>query len=642
MLPLNAFAYTKENTSIEWEKTSYKGETYLIEYWHPKNHDKIYIYNQSGSSNVRNYYFIYANKDTKFVNDNKYIITNSSVIKTTASGYSYMSPKFETLSQNTNDLLFNPNDTAYRSNKFEKITANAEENYQYIDYNFNSAQLVVESGTKEFEILYTEWYYQTYNKYPPLVSELDEVEYMKGEYYIIAKQRIIKPSEWESMTGKKSNKIGDYGYYDGYVETCKNAKLTSKDGMFVYVVISTEKSSGDLITFENGTLFDNVIANIKDLLFFMAGDSRLQKINEVIEKEGENGEFRNEYPLFSTNTTRNFFYSDDETLNRYYFSTLEDATKFVLYGTAAAMYDYKEEGKTRYGYGYTDIIYNNYDIDGHPKKVVPNNLYPLKRINIILEWHEENVYERDYLWISIDYYPYAATLSTEKKLTISQNLNPKYYIAYKTEENEEGFAIRDFLLYQETDKYNSPSIQHFQIYHDELDKKYVSNSWNLKWCDVNLKMFKKTYDENGNIIISSGSIYEDEWVIEHMKGQDGKEYIYNSLTNEYIEKNKEENTFTDQDGDGIYENGLGETLDPSTLTGDLDKWYASLKQYMTALENTSAIIKDFTAIINNATMHMEELVRMLNAFYKNLPSIFRTLIIYVILAAIIMRVTRRN
>lgn len=636
MIPINVFAAgTTEvvTNTVEWEKSTITGDTYKIEYYHPKGYNKIKVYNISSSSNGVNRTIVFYNDETEFSTQES-LVKKGSVIVCSYQGATYNGTAQVPIN-NTNNLFFNKEQIT--TPKLTKYTANEGETINWAGYTNISNFYLYNNEDEAFELLYVEWYFKEFGIYPPTIKDMEDNEYMKGNYYVILQQEIEITSTRTSIDtgGKKSN---------GYVETCENATLTADDGSFVYVVISSEKPKGDFMEALNFNFFENLIEGLKNFFLSFIGENQnafVGKAYKLMYAEGELGEERNNY-VFSKHHL-SVFYNTEEYLNRYYFSTLEEASKFVLYGTAGATYDYKETGKTHYGYGYNQIMYNNYEIDGYDTTPIPEKQYPLKRGNIILEWHEENVYEREYLWITFDYFPYATVLSNEKVLTMTKLIKPKYYIAYKTEENESSWNTENFSQYVKTDKYDSPSIQHFQIYFKEIKEELISTSWNLKWNDINLKGFKKTTDENGNTIIQSGSIYEDEWSSEFGKDETtGKEWVYNHLTDEYIEKGNIDHPYTDKDGDGIYENDLGQTFNPNNFVGSMDEWYQSLKEYTTNLENTSELIKDFTKIIDNATEEIEQLVKLLNAFYKNIPSIFRTLIFFVILSAIIMRVTRRE
>lgn len=651
IIPLNVSAATKETITIEWEKSTIKGNTYKIEYYHPKGYNKIRIYNISGSANGRNYNIVYYNDKTEFAptedktpgwEKDEFTITNSSVITTKLTGLSYMPPTFADLENNTNNLLFNADETK-RNNTFTKYTAEKNENYNYIgvSYFIGNQYKIIDSEEETFEILYAEWYYKEFGKYPPTITDMEENEYMKGNYYVILQQTMEQVGGGGGTSIDTGESVGLST--EGFVETCEDITINSKDGTNIYVVISSEKPTGDFMEAFNYNFFESLIEGIKGFFLSFVGENKnafVGKAYNLMYAEGELGEERNGYVF--ANHYKSIFYNDEEYLNRYYFSSIEEASKFVLYGTAGAKYEYKETGKTHYGYGYNQIMYNNYDIDGYDTVPIPEGQYPLRRGNIILEWHEENVAEREYLWITFDYFPYATILSTDKVLTMTKYINPTYYIAYKTEENESTWNTENFLNYTKTDKYDSKKIQHFQIYFKGIKEELITNSWNLKWNDINLKGFKKTTDENGNTIIGSGSLYEDDWETEVGKDTTtGKEWIHNHLTDEYIEKGNIDHPYTDKDNDGIYENDLGQTFNPENFQGSMDDWYESLKEYTSNLENAAELIKDFTQIIDNANEEISQLTALLNAFYKNIPTIFRTLITLAILAIIITRILKR-
>lgn len=633
MIPINALAAgTSETATIEWEKSTIKGTTYKIEYWHPKGYDKIMIYDLSGSSYRKNYYFVYYNDETEFGTYRSYLL-NGSVITTSQLSRDNPDYTFAQLEADTGALLF-AEDASLRNNTFTKYASDGT-TYKYMGYDNVESMRLITSDDAEFETYFADWYYNTYGLYPPLIAEDEEVEYMKGNYYAILKQPLKIQGNGTSFDGIPTSAWGN-------VETCTNVMLESQDGIYVYVVVSTNTASGDFLSLARNTFWQYIGVAIEEFWNALWGNATVSKMYDLVYAEGEQGPHRNGYDLVGENQITSMFYSDTEYLNRYYFKNLDEAAKFVLYGTAGAKYQHKEEGQTHYGYGYADVVYNNYDINGFGLTPVPNNQYPLERGQVIIRWHQENVAEREYLMITFNYFPFASVYSTSHKMTIAQKLEPEYYVAYETEENTETFDPRDFTQYTKTNKYDFPSIQHFQMYHKDLGEIYKTNSWDFIWSSHSIYAFKQTIDENGNIIIESGSIYEDDPIIETMKDLDGKKVIYDSLNDQYIKEGEEKDPYIyDKEKDGYF-NSKGEQIFPDNLTSDMGNWRDSLKKYMSSIDSASQIIEDFTDIINGATDDMKELTALLNAFLKQMvPSPIKTFIGLFIFALIIMRITRR-
>ena len=631
MIPINVYAASTQELALT--KHEIKTDGYTIHYFAPEGYSDVFILKDS---------------DTKF---HLYYLESGGKYLCNSDGYGKVNAPFARIKNITSieeiyKILFLGE---YTTKSFQTYVAN--ESYYTGDYTIHGTlnrmyvspsldslgSVNVQDHIDEaqrtdymtFAEFYSEWYFSV-NGIPPQ-PDLEDSEYMQGQYYIITKQDI------ESKGGQGTHI--DKGKA-GYVETCEDATVYAKDTVFTYVVMSFERATADILS----TSFTSDVFG--DLLDWWTGNADVAKMYEIINADGELGEERNGY-IYEYHPY-NMVYSEDEYLNRYYFSSLEDASKFVLYGTAGAMYDYKETGKTHYGYGYQDIIYNNFDIGGFPATEIPVDQYPLQKGQVLLQWHDENVAEREYLIINFDYFPFASVYTTEKKITISSRLNPEYYVAYKTEENENTFKIKDFSNYEKTEKYNYPKLQKFQIYHKDLEEMYISNSWDIVWTSHSIYGFKATVDENGNLIISSGSIYEDEAIIQTKTDEDGNKIIYDSLNDVYRKEGEEDdpyiNTGKDENGDGIneYENSKGDILDPSTLTDSMKDWRESLQHYQSTLKDAAELINDFTDIINNFKDEMAQLTKLINKFFSSIPTFFRTLITFLILAIVLMRILRRK
>lgn len=637
MIPTNVFAVA---TDLTFVKQKIDEKEFSIHYFAPEEYPDVFI----------------LKSDTSYT---LYYVQEEGQYKCNSNGYGKITTdcarifNIKTL-DDLYDILFLGK---YDSYSFDVVKAGGNVqgtiNQMYVSLSLDSLASVntqshidqaIRSDYTTFKDFYKEWYFKQNGFYPQ--PDLEGSEYMQGKYYAILQQEIVKTSSGADIdTGLKSG--------GGYVETCDDVKIFSNDGAFIYVVISSETATGEFMEAFNFNFFDNLLQGLKNFFLSFVGQNQnafISKAYKLMYADGEQGEERNNY-VFSEHHL-SVFYNTKEYLNRYYFSNLEDASKFVLYGTAGAKPEHIETGKTHYGYGYNQLMYNNYDIDGYDTNPIPTNQYPLSKTYITLRFHDENISEREYIRINFNYFPFASCLGDDNILRIHKKLKPEYFTAYyvyndKLTEKENKLAerefYRDFSNYEKTDKYDSSITQKFYIYCPELEKEFVSNSWEIVDAKHSTYKFKKTVDEDGNIIIGSGSLYEDDATIDIQKDSvTGETVIYDKQNNKYIITDTGEEKIWNEEKQGYFDDITGEQYDPSNLVSEMGEWRESLKKHLSSLENISNVIDSFTDIIDNASKQMEQLTSLFNAFFKNIPSPFRILITFVILSLIIMRITRRK
>lgn len=438
------------------------------------------------------------------------------------------------------------------------------------------------------------------------ISTLDGT-YMKGKNYLVLKQFTIPKEDDDNSSGGGVDMDTGRKITTGIVETVEDVELSSYNNT-VYVVISTETPSKH-ISLSFNTL-ENIIYTLHNIAILFDN--------------------RNDYPAKSGPI---IVYNKKSTLNRYYFKTEEDACKFVLYGTQGATPIHTEEGLTDYGYGYADVIYNNYDFGGWSAKTIPEFEYPLDRAKLIIKWHEENVAERECLWIEFNYFPFRTMMASTKQIMIAQDLKPVYYQAFITEENETEFDIHDITQYKKTEIYDD-TIEKFQIYYPELESMYVSNSWDLIFCSYNLYSIKNEGDTY------STPTLEDEPTIEILKDTDGNVYNYNKLTDEYRKDGEDDPYKLNENGE--YVNSKGEVLDVDSLYSPHDEWVDGLKEYTSGFESLATIIDKFTGTVNNSINEIKPITGLITEVLKDMPSILIRLIELAIMALVIGRVISRK
>lgn len=605
---------TYKGTELVWESTVYNGDVYQIKYFHPQGYDKVYIVNHSGSANIKNWNFIYYNDSTKF--GTKYQITGGSVIQATFSGRSYASPTFAQLEANTKSLLFNENDADYRTKNFALKTANDGETLNLIGGVPNpTGPLVIEVGTPEFENWYADWYYELNGFYPPLAgaNTEDESKFMNGQYYAIFSQEAYVSGV---ATDENDQVISAYGYVDTVapkrdIPLKTTYQIDDEYKGLLYVVVSSD-TQGDLCGFEQFAM-DGFIGTFVEIF------TRFSLWTGIGDVE------RNNYNFIDGL----IFYNNNNNVNRYYFTTIQDACKFVLYGTAGAEPVYEEIGQTDYGYGYISCEYNNYDMTGYSKKVIPMEQYPMGRQTIVLTQHDVQGVGKKYVYIELNYYSRVSMLDSDMNLIINNEYMLPEYFVY-VQENELLDNATDKTLYTKTDVYDVSRTTTFPIYNSKtIDPK---GTWDVVYSTYDYFQIKQGQILDGD---------EHPPVLQVGNDDKGNKVVYNTDTN-VVYKNGETDPYIYNPDTGKYENSKGETVDLNDYTFATLEWQNTIKDYQDSFENLAELIEDFTGFINSSTEQVGEITGLLNAVMMSFPSIFRTLILMSFMALIFGRIIKRG
>lgn len=599
------FAATTTTLNPEWTQTTMNGNVYQINYWHPKGYDKLIVQDVSGSYYFGNYSLLFYNDSTVFdtTKNDRMFITNGSAIKVNIEWSRMGSNTPEVVLDNIKSMLFGDDSANYRNLKWtlcqysnESTSWSGQTNLGPYEYDTTSEAL---------EEDYVTWYYEKYGMYPPLagLGGDEEVEFMRYPNYLILQQPL-------EITGGSMNEDGTLNFAsEGFVETMDNVTLHSDSSPYVYVVVSSKEPSTNLYACN---LFDNWLPALQLLL--------TEKGN------------RNNYD-WKDHTGYLLKEANKEDVVRYYFSSLTEASKFVLYGTAGAKYQYKDE--TYYGYGYSDCIYNNYEVNYFGVNPVPEFQYPLGQMKIVLRWHDADVYDREYIMIDCNYLPYGVLIGSDYKLRIHSKLDPKFYQAWKIDgENSDTFDPCDWSNYEKIDKYDENTITKFILYSPDLDEMYVSNSWDVIYSTHDIFSITKDGDtySAGDISITP--------TIETFTHTDGTEWVKNNLSDEYF-KNGSEKEFIKQE-DGNYVNEDGEVLNPNDLTAHRQGWLDSVLKHSTVFGNVANIIDQFTTILDYATEQTKPITALLGAVFNSFPTLIKQLIKFLIFAIILMRFIRRR
>lgn len=632
MFPMQVFAGSttlKSCSEVEWVKSEINGNVYRMSYYHPKGLDKFYIFKS-------NYLFrivFYNDKETTISSDYshatghviQFIIGRGLPARTDEETLAicrdvlYNDESEWRKSTNTSDATKNKNPIIH------DITNETEDSIvggYYSPQNFGEQHkdLNIANDFLSMEECYAEWYFNENGTFPPFATtdDMEEIEYMIGNKYVILQQEV----ENTGHGGAGANR--EEGMYEhsirGKVDTVDDVLVNSQDGKYVYVVISSNNDKGDITnwTWDEFWKVDGTFVDLA-LRFNIEGTG---KRNGYDYKKHEHGYI---------------FWNKEENLNRYYFKSKADAAKFVLYGTAGAKYDHKEIGKTDYGYGYTDVCWNNYEIRYYGTNPVPAEQYPLERGRIILRWHEENVYEREYLMIDYNYFPLAIGVDTTQRLLISEKLKPTYKNTFCIDEvNSDTFNKTDLSQYKETSKYDGVAMQSFYIYTKELEEKYISNSWDVIYTTHSI--FRMKINPDG----SFGYDLNEEPLIELLTDKTtGKDYTVNHSTKEMFAEDKEEPYIYDETT-GKYEHKDGTEIDPNILTSGIKEWQDSLKDYVSTMQGAINIIDKFTDIIHYANTEIKPITSLLNDFLSGMPSPIKMSITFTVLAIILSRIIKRG
>lgn len=595
------FAATKTKTNPEWEEKITNGNVYQIQYWHPAGYDKMIIQYISGSSNTGTYSVLFYNDNTVFTDDTRMSIKSGTALQY---GFTWQSwgTKQDVVIKNIHSMLFG-NDTGGYRKTWELITC-SNESYLWCGY-AQMGNFEYDSTDATFEELYVSWYYEEYGMYPPLagLGGNEDVEFMAYPNYLILQQPL-------EITGGGINEDYTINFSQyGFVDTIDDVTLETADGTYVYVVVSSKEPSVNL---HNAGAIQNLLPALQLLL---------------TEKGNRNNYKWSDHQGYLMKDVNN------EDVTRYYFSSLTEASKFVLYGTAGAKYQYKDE--TSYGYGYTDCVYNNYEVNYFGVNPVPEFQYPLGRMKIVLRWHNADVYDREYIMIDCNYFPYGVLIGSDYKLRIHEKLDPKFYQAWKIdEENTDTFDACDWSIYEQIDKYDENTLNKFQLYSPNLEEMYVSNSWDVIYSTHDIFSIMKDGDtySAGDISITP--------TIETFTHADGSEWIHNHLTDEYF-RNGTEKEFIKQP-DGTYVNEDGEVLNPDDLTAHRQGWLDSVREYSTAFGHVANIIDAFTTILNDATEQIKPITALFAAVFADFPTIWKQIVKFTIFALILSRFIRRR
>lgn len=623
--------YTSTGTKMkpdEWRLGTFNGPTYKIEYYYPVYNGvefKYFIFSNSVLPNVT-----YFTENTVFENNSLNRVLQGEAITYSAQQAGWFAEDYNNRIKNVmTTALF---ETHSASGEFTHyINANGttvctmmesskvkEQHIAYLPkgndyYVTTSSGLVSTITAEESEAFYVDWYVNKYGFNPPLaeVTPDEEIGFMKGQYYAILSQ--------ESILDEIENGVGRRGR--GFVETVDEAYITADttytvDGErrgLLYVVISSDNKEGDLIGSGNfaDEGFWNTIVGVLGKFGIWTNITDMQ---------------RNNYDLILQTY---LFHNPKSNLNRYYFSNLQDACKFVLYGTAGATPIYEEIGKTDYGYGYIACEYNNYEISGFPLKSVPMEQYPLGRQEIILAQHDVQGEGRKFVYVDLNYYSRVSMLDPDMNLIINNEYMQPEYLVY-TQGAETLENAHDKSLYTPDESYKIKRTTTFPIYNSKTTD--PTGTWDVIYSTYDYFQIK-----NGQIIDGD----EKPPVIQIGKDENGNTITLNTDTNE-VYKNGETDPYKYDAEKDKYINSKGEEIDLDDYTFATLEWQQTIKDYQDHVENLANLIEDFTGFINNSTEQVGEITGLLNAVLLSLPSIFRTLILMSFIALVCGRVIKRK
>lgn len=415
---------------------------------------------------------------------------------------------------------------------------------------------------------HSDWYYAKYGE------EYEDTGYkMVGDYYFIYKAPAYK---------KGSNVINPE----------LDPKIPQDKDGWTYILMSSKTDNGGIINVVGSTLLQMLLT-----------------WEYPIELDG----LLPKYALFNT---------DDDSTTAYYFSSLDKAISFTLYGSKVSEPEKTE--KATWAYNIAEIFYNNYWLGNDKWGVnpIPEHLYKHDNKQVEIELKQYNTEYRLKIVIE-NFQPYGVLISSTKKLQISTSQTVKFYEKY------DGYEWEPLDL--ENANFNPYKLQlYFKDMSDPI------GSWLITKSSITIDGIQNS---DGSITIDQ----ENAPVVRYEKTDgSGDELILDKNSGMGFVNGEHKYNYDEEIGQWV-DKDTGEILNPDEWQSDYEDWLekrdvdiqSSLKKFNTALKNLLDLFKRG----KNETSELNKLLK--NTFGK-LPIVFSMILGMAILGIIIIRFIKRG
>lgn len=549
-------------------------------------------------------------------------------IKETYNYYNHPSALYE----NTDYILFKrPNDTNYILMYRQKNGNNTYVDYEAYNiktYNNKQNTLFYDSNTYWLEFATKEEAYN-YMFDDTSVSRHTKLNYTTNEHpqntIALSGQAAYYIADFTSDTEIVNNTLSVVNTTTGETLANPNPKsydewYNEKNGISAngeYYFIAEIYNCGDL-KHANGQTLPNRDSKICYALVTTDNIDNIKRLNgaekawEVIK---DYFEFWDGFELMSG---LEFVQNKNSNFNVYYFGDVESAINFYLkkddaWPPFATM-------EIDYVCNITNFMHSNYEICGYYNPI-PEHNFVSEDNYIIFRQHGTQYYLKMYY----EYLPFVNLIFKNSQdnysLTIPSNVDVKIYEGYF---NDDGSIATDGDSWTAIEKENKTYYdkRHWEIYSGkEVD--YITYEIIYSTQDTHLSEYK-----DGQITINN-----DKMPVHILTDKDGKEYTHNTLTNT-ITKDGDLDVYKDPDGDGIYENSKGETIDINDLTDKTQEWLDS-RQLDISLDTVIGAMKKFLDDVTRLTLEVQEFSKFLKYSIGRLPNEIITLISLGLIAMII-------
>lgn len=335
-------------------------------------------------------------------------------------------------------------------------------------------------------------------------------------------------------------------------------------------------------------------------------------------------------------------YDETQKFRIFCFDSLKEAVMYQLYGGSTnnrqgSIYNFRDN----YAVNITEFLYSNVTVGDFYNPIDVDN-YQYEENFIVLKQHNSETH----LKIYYDYKPYVNSIIKDKYGNYRFSLADERFTwlrVYVGTFNEDGEATSESIsadgwdLLTEDDNYyynrkdfylyspNSTNPIEDEVLHDII---FSTNEANLLNFEV---------DENGNLTGETSK----EQLLHNVVDENGDRYTYNKITNTYVKEDDFFDPFTDEDGDGIYENSKGDKLDPTELT-DLTQNRLDEQVLDAGLNGIVEVFSKFPELIKQFSVQMDQSGKLVNGLINQIPYEIISLISLSLISLIIVRFVKER